>query len=222
MRGPDMDKYGQFYGDCPMDPLARTVITPELLKLIAKVDKFKGRWEAQGSLAPERLSALRRIATIESVGSSTRIEGVKLRDDEIEKLLLGLDVSSFRSRDEQEVAGYAELMESFVAWMNLGHILRASSPSAEGSARTEDRAGATHGATCTPVRKVPGHHRRAWAGHRARRRGPDQGEPKHNQRPPQQTRGRRQTGQAGPEPRLLTYKCERSSRLLGSAERMVA
>lgn len=94
-----------------MDPLAQTVITNELLSLIAEVDEFKGRWEALGNLAPERLSALRRIATIESVGSSTRIEGVKLRDDEIEKLLSGLDVSSFRSRDEQEVAGYAELME---------------------------------------------------------------------------------------------------------------
>ncbi len=94
-----------------MDPLSQLVITPELLRLIAEVDEFKGRWEALGNLAPERLSALRRIATIESVGSSTRIEGVKLRDDEIERLLSGLDVSSFRSRDEQEVAGYAELME---------------------------------------------------------------------------------------------------------------
>ena len=94
-----------------MDPMAKTVITPELLRLIAEVDEFKGRWEALGNLAPERLSALRRIATIESVGSSTRIEGVKLRDNEIERLLSGLDVSSFRSRDEQEVAGYAELME---------------------------------------------------------------------------------------------------------------
>lgn len=94
-----------------MDPLAKAVITPELLRLIAEVDEFKGRWEALRNLAPERLSALRRIATIESVGSSTRIEGVKLRDHEIERLLSGLDVSSFRSRDEQEVAGYAELME---------------------------------------------------------------------------------------------------------------
>ena len=94
-----------------MDLLAQMVITPELLRLIAEIDEFKGRWQALGNLAPERLSALRRIATIESVGSSTRIEGVKLRDDEIEKLLSGLDVSSFRSRDEQEVAGYAELME---------------------------------------------------------------------------------------------------------------
>ncbi|MBW2264366.1 MAG: Fic family protein [Deltaproteobacteria bacterium] len=94
-----------------MDPLAQTLITPELLRMIAEIDEFKGRWETLGNLAPERLSALKRIATIESVGSSTRIEGVKLSDDEIERLLSGLDVSSFRSRDEQEVAGYAELME---------------------------------------------------------------------------------------------------------------
>jgi len=94
-----------------VDPLAQIVITPELLRLIAEIDEFKGRWEAFGNLAPERLSALRRIATIESVGSSTRIEGVRLRDDEIEKLLSGLDLRSFRSRDEQEVAGYADLMK---------------------------------------------------------------------------------------------------------------
>jgi len=94
-----------------MDPLAHTPVTPELLRKIAEIDEFKGRWEALSNLAPQRLSALRRIATIESVGSSTRIEGARLRDDEIEKLLTGLDVSSFRSRDEQEVAGYAELME---------------------------------------------------------------------------------------------------------------
>ncbi len=94
-----------------MDPLAHTPVTPELLRKIAEIDEFKGRWEALSNLAPQRLSALRRIATIESVGSSTRIEGARLRDDEIEKLLTGIDVSSFRSRDEQEVAGYAELME---------------------------------------------------------------------------------------------------------------
>ncbi|MBW2699570.1 MAG: Fic family protein [Deltaproteobacteria bacterium] len=86
-------------------------ITPDLLKTIGEIDEFKGRWAALGNLAPERLSALKRIATIESVGSSTRIEGVKLSDDEIERLLAGLDVSSFRSRDEEEVAGYADLME---------------------------------------------------------------------------------------------------------------
>src|SRR6266850_2438934 len=60
-------------------------ITPEILALIAKLDEFKGAWRALGTLAPERLSALRRVATIESIGSSTRIEGSKLSDREVEK-----------------------------------------------------------------------------------------------------------------------------------------
>ena len=58
-------------------------ITPELLALLSEVDEFKGAWRAFGSLAPERLAALRRIATIESIGSSTRIEGSRLTDQEI-------------------------------------------------------------------------------------------------------------------------------------------
>ena len=53
-------------------------ITPEILNLIAKIDEFKGEWKAIGNLAPERLDALKHVATIESIGSSTRIEGVKL------------------------------------------------------------------------------------------------------------------------------------------------
>ena len=46
-------------------------ITPEILSLIARIDEFKGAWRALGTLAPDRLSALRRVATIESIGSST-------------------------------------------------------------------------------------------------------------------------------------------------------
>lgn len=95
-----------------MDSLSKTHLPPELVKSIGEIDEFKGRWGALGNLAPERLSALKRIATIESAGSSTRIEGVKLTDDQIESLLSGLDVTSFRSRDEEEVAGYANLMET--------------------------------------------------------------------------------------------------------------
>jgi hypothetical protein len=59
-------------------------ITPEVLSLIAEIDEFKGAWRALGTLAPERLSALRRVATIESIGSSTRIEGSKLSDRDVE------------------------------------------------------------------------------------------------------------------------------------------
>lgn len=57
---------------------ATLVISPEILAFIAKIDEFKGAWRALGTLAPERLLALRRVATVESVASSTRIEGSKL------------------------------------------------------------------------------------------------------------------------------------------------
>lgn len=95
-------------------------ITPEILSLIAKIDEFKGAWRALGALAPDRLSALRRVATIESIGSSTRIEGSKLSDRDVERLLSNLQIQSFDSRDEQEVAGYAELMDLiFSSWQDI-------------------------------------------------------------------------------------------------------
>src|SRR5271155_2013921 len=95
-------------------------ITPETLNLIAGLDEFKGAWQALGTLAPERLSALRRVATIESIGSSTRIEGSRLSDREVERLLSNLEIKSFATRDEQEVAGYAETMELvFQSWSEI-------------------------------------------------------------------------------------------------------
>lgn len=86
-------------------------ITTETLKHISEIDEFKGKWQATQDLAPDRLTSLKRIATIESVGSSTRIEGAKLSDAEVEKLLSRLEQKSFTTRDEQEVAGYADAMD---------------------------------------------------------------------------------------------------------------
>jgi Fic family protein len=92
-------------------------IEPEMLNIIAELDEFKGAWRALGMLAPERLSALRRVATIESIGSSTRIEGSKLSDREVEKLLSNVEIRHFKTRDEQEVAGYAMVKEMiFTSW----------------------------------------------------------------------------------------------------------
>lgn len=95
---------------------------PDLVKLVAEIDEFKGRWEALKTLSPDRLDALRKVATIESVGSSTRIEGAKLSDAEIEDLLSrAISVTFFKTRDEQEVAGYAEAMDLvFAAHADMG------------------------------------------------------------------------------------------------------
>tara|TARA_B110000503_G_scaffold9119_1_gene12372 strand:+ start:793 stop:1869 length:1077 start_codon:yes stop_codon:yes gene_type:complete len=95
-------------------------ITNTVLKLISELDEFKGAWQAIGRIAPERLSSLRHVATIESIGSSTRIEGVKLSNREVEQLLSNLETQSFANRDEQEVAGYAAVMET--VFENAKHI----------------------------------------------------------------------------------------------------
>lgn len=87
-------------------------ITPQILSLIAEIDEFKGAWRALGQLAPEQLNSLKRVATIESIGSSTRIEGSKLTDRQVEILLSNLEIQKFSTRDEQEVAGYANVMET--------------------------------------------------------------------------------------------------------------
>ena len=86
-------------------------ITPEILRLIAELDEFKGQWRMIRSLSPEKLTSLRKVATIKSVGSSTRIEGSKLTDRQVEDLLGRLHITEFKTRDEQEVAGYAYVMD---------------------------------------------------------------------------------------------------------------
>lgn len=95
-------------------------ISPEILSLIGQIDEFKGAWRAMGTIAPERLTALRRVATIESIGSSTRIEGSRLTDREVERLLNNVAVQPLQSRDEQEVAGYADLMDLVInSWQDI-------------------------------------------------------------------------------------------------------
>jgi Fic family protein len=83
----------------------------EILSLIAEIDEFKGSWGISYKDNPPELRSLRTLATIESVGSSNRIEGNKLSDKEVDAFLSRIKRQSFASRDEEEVAGYAELME---------------------------------------------------------------------------------------------------------------
>lgn len=92
------------------------ILTPaevaELTRLLGEIDEFKGRWRKLGEIRAERLASLRQVTTIESAGSSTRIEGAQLSDDEVARVLQGLRVDSFRERDEAEVRSYAELLQT--------------------------------------------------------------------------------------------------------------
>lgn len=99
--------------ECFMPNMKDIKITPEMLTKIAEIDRFNGTWQGGfASIGREQLNLMKRIATIESVGSSNRIEGNKMTDIEIEKLFSLIDKKSFKSRDEEEVAGYADLLNT--------------------------------------------------------------------------------------------------------------
>lgn len=92
-------------------------INNQMLTIISEIDEFKGYWKLLGRMAPEKFKALKKVATIESVGSSNRIEGNKLTDKQVEELLSRIKKQSFANRDEEEVAGYAKLADTiFEDW----------------------------------------------------------------------------------------------------------
>ncbi len=88
----------------------RIKLTQDILAKIAKIDQFKGLWQGSVRLSPQILSRLKAWVIITSTGASTRIEGSKMTDEEIARFLRGLKAKRPKSRDEHEVAGYADLI----------------------------------------------------------------------------------------------------------------
>ncbi len=83
----------------------------KVLNLISQIDLYKGKWNIIERQENIYLKELRKIATIESIGSSTRIEGGTLTDKEIEELLNDVKITKLKTRDEQEVIGYYDTLE---------------------------------------------------------------------------------------------------------------
>jgi len=91
-----------------------------ILILIASIDELKGRWIAGANLHPQILGRLKQSVLITSTGASTRIEGAKLSDSEVEDLMRGISVHKFKDRDAQEVKGYYELLKNvFDSWQSI-------------------------------------------------------------------------------------------------------
>ncbi|HUQ85770.1 MAG TPA: Fic family protein [Candidatus Limnocylindrales bacterium] len=88
----------------------RIKFTPEVIIKIAKIEQFRGTWIGGLKLSPQILRRLKAWVIITSTGASTRIEGSKMTDEEIDRFLRGLSAKPPKNRDEQEVAGYADLI----------------------------------------------------------------------------------------------------------------
>ena len=87
------------------------LMNQRIIQLIAAIDEYRGRWNMVEKRENRYLKELRRIATIESIGSSTRIEGATMTDDEVKQLLNDVKIKKFNTRDKQEVMGYYDVLE---------------------------------------------------------------------------------------------------------------
>lgn len=95
-------------------------VPSEILLKIARIDEMKGRWAGGLKINPQTLGRLKRSVLVTSTGSSTRIEGAKLSDKEIERLIQGVTARKFTDRDAQEVQGYYELLHNvFDSWRSI-------------------------------------------------------------------------------------------------------
>ena len=95
-------------------------IPADIWSKITQIDELKGQWIAGARLSPQVLGRLKRSVLITSTGASTRIEGARLSDEDVEKMMRGIDIQKFTDRDKQEVKGYFELLENvFDSWRSL-------------------------------------------------------------------------------------------------------
>lgn len=95
-------------------------IPSNIWSLTSQIDRLQGQWIAGAKLSPQILGRLKRSVLITSTGASTRIEGANLSDEDIEKMIRGVNVQKFTDRDKQEVKGYYELLENiFNSWRSL-------------------------------------------------------------------------------------------------------
>jgi Fic family protein len=87
-------------------------IPSEIWSKISEIDVIKGRWIEGARLSPQALGRLKKSVLSSSTGASTRIEGAKLTDEEVENLMQGIKTQKFAERDAQEARGYYELLKN--------------------------------------------------------------------------------------------------------------
>ena len=95
-------------------------IPDNIWSIITQIDQLQGQWIAGAKLSPQVLGRLKKSVLITSTGASTRIEGAKLSNEDIEKMVRGISIQKFTDRDKQEVQGYYELLENvFNSWKTI-------------------------------------------------------------------------------------------------------
>lgn len=98
----------------------RVLISTEIIRKVAKIDELKGLWRGGIAISPQILNRLKKSVIVTSTGASTRIEGSHMTDEAVERFLVSLKSNPPENRDQEEVAGYADLLgRIFDNWKSL-------------------------------------------------------------------------------------------------------
>lgn len=84
-----------------------------ILNKLSEIDRFSGEWSGiEKREGQQSLKQLKSIATVHSVGASTRIEGAKMTNDEVREFIFSnLKIEKLVERDKQEVLGYFNALD---------------------------------------------------------------------------------------------------------------
>lgn len=85
---------------------------PHIVSILAEIDGIRGEFKSGLRMTPQAITSLKKSVLITSAGASTRIEGSKLSDEDVKKILSNLSISKFSDRDSQEVQGYLETLQN--------------------------------------------------------------------------------------------------------------
>lgn len=88
----------------------KSLLTPDIVALLTKIHEYKGEQTLFIESYYDTLTELMEIAKIQSTAASNKIEGIYTSDDRLKKIVL--DKTMPKTRDEQEIAGYRDVLNS--------------------------------------------------------------------------------------------------------------
>ena len=90
--------------------LKNDLFTPEIVNLLTAIHEYKGKQELFIEAKPDILKSMLEVAKIQSTGASNRIEGIYTSEARLAELVK--EKAEPKNRDEQEIAGYREVLNT--------------------------------------------------------------------------------------------------------------
>ena len=88
----------------------KSLLTPEIVSYLTQIHEFKGEQTLFIEAKADTLTQLVEIAKIQSTESSNKIEGIYTSDIRLRELVK--DKTRPRTRNEQEIAGYRDVLNT--------------------------------------------------------------------------------------------------------------